>query len=120
MEIQKTKLLTHLFPLSLQGEQTIGYSLLANLLGHPGTSLPLSPCDPISVCTSKTCDKNPEKCYRPTKTAPVVHVEEISEKVHGYSVSGVSVPQETGVQSDNVVYRGFESEDAAGISGGCG
>lgn len=100
---------------SLQNEQTIGYSLLANLLGHPGNELPLSPCDPISVCTSKTCGNNPEKCYHSTKLARVVHSEDISEKVHGYSVSGVSVVQETGIQSDNVVYRGFEIDDAAGV-----
>lgn len=95
-------------------KETIGYSLLANLLGHSGENLPLSPSDPISVCISRTCGDHPDKCYRPTKLAPVVHADDISDKVHGYSVSGASVVQETGVKSDNVVYRGFESEDAAG------
>jgi len=101
----------------LQKEKTIGYSQLANPLGDQGDYLPLNPSDPISVCTSKACADNPDKCYRPTKMAPVFHPKEISGAVHTYPVSGVSINQEVGgTRSSSVVYK-VDSDEVAGEEG---
>lgn len=97
----------------MQEQQTIGYSLPANLLGHPGSTPPFPPWEPASVCTNKSCDTNPGKCYRPTRLAQVIHGHEITEKVQNFNVSGVSMPQEASSKPTNL-YLGIESEEQDG------
>lgn len=98
-----------------QDQQTIGYSLPANLLGNPGSAPPFPPWEPVSVCTSKSCDSNPAKCYRHTHLAEVVHGSDITEKVENFTVSGVSMPQEASSKPTNL-FLGIESEDQDGMS----
>ena len=103
-----------IFVLPIQDQQqTIGYSLPANLLGHSGSTPPFPPWEPASVCTNKSCDLNPAKCYHHTRLAQIVHGEEITEKVQTFNVSGVSMPQEASSKPANV-YLGFESEEQDG------
>ena len=99
----------------VQDQQTIGYSLPANLLGNPGSAPPFPPWEPASVCTNKSCDSNPAKCYRHTHLAEIVHSDEISEKVENFVVSGVSMPQEASSKPTNL-FLGIESEEQDGMS----
>ena len=76
--------------------------------------MPMAPWDPVSVCTGTTCDDNPDKCFRPTRLAPVLHPGDISKRVNTYCVSGVSVPHEASSKPANVYY-GVGSEDSTGV-----
>ena len=67
------------------------------------------------MCTCKSCDVNPDKCYRSSQLAPLVHTDEISQQVYHFSVSGVSVPQEASTKPAANVYYGVESDDSEGM-----
>ena len=97
-----------------QEQQSIGYSLPANLLGSAGATIPLAPWEPVSVCTNRTCKENPDKCFQPTQLAPIIHPDDISKKVDTHSVSGVSVPQEASSKPTSV-YHGVGSTDSTGV-----
>ena len=92
--------------------QSIGYSLPANLLGSPGQDIPVPPWESASICTGKSCGLHPDKCYKPTRLAPVLHRDEVSEQVKPYSISGVSITQEASSKPANV-FLGISGDDAA-------
>lgn len=96
-----------------EGENTIGYSLPANLLGQPGDTLPFPPWESSSVCTNKTCKENPNLCYRATRHVPVIHGEEVTKKVQYFDVTGVSLVQEASNKPANV-FVGIEADDDTG------
>ena len=100
--------------LSFQDQQPIGYSLPANLIGNSGSAPPFPPWEPASVCTNKSCDFNPAKCYRHTRLAQIFHSDEITEKVQNFNVSGVSMAQEASSKPASL-YLGFESEEQDGM-----
>ncbi len=77
--------------------------------------MPVSPWDPVSLCPGNACADNPDKCFRPTHLAPILHEGDISLETRPYMVSGVSVTQEASNKPDNVYHwYGDVSEDATG------
>ena len=57
----------HTFYACIQDQQTIGYSLPANLLGSAGRDVPVAPWTAVSLCIHNDCQSNPDKCYRATR-----------------------------------------------------